>query len=87
MKMGIYQATYGSYYSHTILRKFSDCIMIGVGALVAPLVSTQFAAMEKWSYFFLISLGISLSTAVALFSAFGVERVERKSSLSSFPTI
>ncbi|KAF4583440.1 hypothetical protein EYR38_002191 [Pleurotus pulmonarius] len=42
----------------------------GMGAFVAPLVATQFAQAERWSFHFLVSLGISLSNAVALIMVF-----------------
>lgn len=32
----------------------------GVGALVCPLVATQFATLERWSYHYLCSLGLAL---------------------------
>jgi fucose permease len=32
----------------------------GVGALVCPLVATQFATLEHWSYQYLTSLGLAL---------------------------
>jgi fucose permease len=38
----------------------------GIGALVAPLVATQFASMPKWSFYFLTSLGIALVNVVVL---------------------
>ncbi|TFL07866.1 major facilitator superfamily domain-containing protein [Pterulicium gracile] len=36
----------------------------GLGAFSAPLVATQFSQMERWSFHFLASLGITLSVAV-----------------------
>ncbi|KAJ8694718.1 hypothetical protein PTI98_007369 [Pleurotus ostreatus] len=38
----------------------------GLGAFVAPLVATQFAQIERWSFHYLVSLGIALSNLVAL---------------------
>ncbi|TFK49165.1 MFS general substrate transporter [Heliocybe sulcata] len=38
----------------------------GVGALCSPLVSTQFAQMQHWSYHYFCSLGVALSCAVIL---------------------
>lgn len=32
----------------------------GVGALVSPLISTQFVRLEHWNYYYLASLGISI---------------------------
>lgn len=43
---------------------------IGAGALVAPLVSTQFAQMPRWSFHYLTSLGIALSNTIMLIAVF-----------------
>jgi len=48
----------------------------GIGALVAPLVATQFSEMEKWSYFFFISLGLALINVITIYASFGSERIE-----------
>lgn len=48
----------------------------GVGALVAPLVATQFSEMQKWSYFFFISLGLALINIITIYMSFGSERIE-----------
>ncbi|THH32804.1 hypothetical protein EUX98_g1404 [Antrodiella citrinella] len=42
----------------------------GVGALSAPLVSAQFAGLPRWSFHYLVSLGISVSNFVALIAVF-----------------
>ncbi|PBK95890.1 MFS general substrate transporter [Armillaria gallica] len=42
----------------------------GGGALTAPLVATQFAQMEHWSFFYLLSLGIAISNTTVLSSIF-----------------
>ncbi|KAF8664605.1 hypothetical protein AX16_000705 [Volvariella volvacea WC 439] len=42
----------------------------GAGALAAPLVSTQFAQMDRWSFHYLISLGLALSDSVLLLAVF-----------------
>ncbi|TFL07868.1 MFS general substrate transporter [Pterulicium gracile] len=36
----------------------------GLGAFCVPLVATQFAQMDRWSFHFLTSLGLALSTVV-----------------------
>ncbi|KAF8707385.1 Major Facilitator Superfamily, partial [Rhizoctonia solani] len=46
----------------------------GAGAFVAPLVATQFARLRKWSFHFLISLGISLINSLVLFFVFKLRR-------------
>lgn len=42
----------------------------GVGAFAAPLAATQFAQMERWSFHFLVSLGIALINTFALVGVF-----------------
>ncbi|KAG9221698.1 hypothetical protein CCMSSC00406_0005611 [Pleurotus cornucopiae] len=42
----------------------------GLGAFAAPLVATQFAQIDRWSFHYLVSLGIALSNAVALAMVF-----------------
>ncbi|KAI0064423.1 MFS general substrate transporter [Artomyces pyxidatus] len=46
----------------------------GAGALAAPLVATQFAQLHRWSFHYLVSLGISLSNAVCLVIVFRFKR-------------
>ncbi|KAJ6593097.1 major facilitator superfamily domain-containing protein [Mycena capillaripes] len=38
----------------------------GAGALVAPLVSTQFAQLQHWSFHYLVSLGVTLLNTILL---------------------
>ncbi|EGO25588.1 hypothetical protein SERLADRAFT_368985 [Serpula lacrymans var. lacrymans S7.9] len=46
----------------------------GAGALVAPLVSTQFSQLKHWSFHYLISLGISLSNVAFLAYTFRLKK-------------
>lgn len=39
-------------------------VLTGLGAFCVPLVATQFAQMDRWSFHFLTSLGLALSTVV-----------------------
>ncbi|KAM5546065.1 hypothetical protein V8D89_000191 [Ganoderma adspersum] len=48
----------------------------GFGALVAPLVSTQFATQKHWSFHYLVSTALALLNSVALWSAFRGRRQE-----------
>lgn len=61
--------TYGTNSPHE-----SFCPLInyclGIGALVSPLSSTQFAAMPKWNYHFLISLGLGVFNVCSLIAMF-----------------
>jgi hypothetical protein len=43
---------------------------LGAGALCAPLVATQFAQMHKWSFHYLVSLGIAISNTIVLIFVF-----------------
>ncbi|TCD71912.1 hypothetical protein EIP91_000044 [Steccherinum ochraceum] len=46
----------------------------GFGAFCAPLVATQFAAMPKWSFHFLVSLGITIPNIITLAMVFKFKR-------------
>ena len=57
-------------YLYQLSRPPSLTSVLGVGALTAPLISTQFAQMPQWNYFYLISLGVALSNSAALIFGF-----------------
>lgn len=42
----------------------------GVGAMCAPLVSTQFARFRRWSFVYLVHIGLTLINAVLEILAF-----------------
>ncbi|KAH9852210.1 MFS general substrate transporter [Lenzites betulinus] len=42
----------------------------GVGALSSPLVATQFAQLPRWSFHYLVSLGVALSNVILLTAVF-----------------
>ncbi|OBZ67290.1 Bypass of stop codon protein 6 [Grifola frondosa] len=42
----------------------------GAGAFSSPLVATQFSALPRWSFHFLVSLGIALSNIILLIAVF-----------------
>ncbi|CAE6416259.1 unnamed protein product [Rhizoctonia solani] len=46
----------------------------GAGAFTAPFVATQFAQMPRWSFYYLISLGLSLVNSLAIFFVFKLRR-------------
>lgn len=52
--------------------------MYGFGALVAPLIATQFARsnVKMWNYHYLVSLGIALADVAGLISVFKFKREE-----------
>ncbi|KXN81657.1 Bypass of stop codon protein 6 [Leucoagaricus sp. SymC.cos] len=45
----------------------------GAGALCSPLVSTQFAQLHRWSFHYLVSLGIAVSNTIVLSLVFGTK--------------
>lgn len=53
---------------------FISSIHLGAGALVAPLVSTQFAQLRRWSFHYLVSLGITALNTVFLAVVFRARR-------------
>lgn len=52
--------------------------IVGLGALIAPLVATQFSHMHHWSYHYLTSLGISLIDVVLLITIFRFKTQDRE---------
>ncbi|TFK72081.1 MFS general substrate transporter [Pluteus cervinus] len=60
LKMGVLHASYVE----------SLYVYLGFGALVAPLVATQFSHLERWSFHYLISLGLALSNFAGLAMVF-----------------
>lgn len=44
--------------------------LYGVGAMCAPLVSTQFARFERWSFVYLVHIGLALINIVLQILAF-----------------
>lgn len=45
-------------------------INLGAGALASPLISTQFAQMHRWSFHYLVSLGMSISGTILMVVVF-----------------
>jgi fucose permease len=48
----------------------------GLGAFVAPLLSTHFATQSHWSYHYLVSMGLALINVLVLFGVFRLRRQE-----------
>ncbi|KAF7360330.1 MFS domain-containing protein [Mycena venus] len=63
--MGMLHASYGTSLSHFRLN-FCNSKHSGAGALSAPLLATQFAQMQHWSFHYLVSLGLALSNVLVL---------------------
>ncbi|KAL1760221.1 major facilitator superfamily domain-containing protein [Schizophyllum commune] len=56
----------------------------GLGALLAPLVSTQFAQMHRWSFHYLTSMGVALANMAISAAVFRFENQDRSSLLQLF---
>ncbi|KAL1719076.1 major facilitator superfamily domain-containing protein [Schizophyllum commune] len=56
----------------------------GLGALLAPLVSTQFAQMHRWSFHYLTSMGVALANMAISAAVFRFENQDRNSLLQLF---
>ncbi len=73
-KMGILHAAYGKGYPCSILVILSLSIwwlsITGAGALVSPLIATQFAQLHRWSFHYLISLAVATLNTVLLICIF-----------------
>ena len=65
---GIWFALYSNNFSSTA--QSLTCYAAGLGLLIAPFVSTQFAQIPRWSFHFLVSLGLSLSNVVLQLAVF-----------------
>ena len=48
----------------------------GVGAMCAPLVSTQFARLHRWSFTYLVHIGLVAANALILILVFKFRRQE-----------
>ncbi|KAG8732843.1 hypothetical protein FRC10_000575 [Ceratobasidium sp. 414] len=47
----------------------------GAGACVAPLIATQFAAKPRWSFYYLVSLGLAITNTLSLSYVFRFRRL------------
>jgi hypothetical protein len=64
--MGYVQAAYGNPFILSMNKSLVYVSHPGAGALVAPLVSTQFAQMRHWSFHYLVSLGVTALNTIFL---------------------
>ena len=67
-KMGLLHAVYGlclRVYALNTKWRF-----VGLGALSSPLVATQFAQLPRWSFHYLVSLGIAATNTLVLVAVF-----------------
>lgn len=49
---------------------------LGIGAMTAPLVSTQFATMRHWSHFYFTSMSIATITCISSLLVFKLKSIE-----------
>ena len=73
-KMGIIHAAYGKYtYCASLSTSglLHHCVnSLGAGALVSPLIATQFAQLHRWSFHYLTSLAVAMLNSVILVCVF-----------------
>lgn len=53
----------------------TNTVDVGAGACVAPLIATQFAKAPRWSFYFLVSLGLAVSNTIVLTFVFRFKRL------------
>jgi hypothetical protein len=68
--MGILHAAYGERNSRSTFMVSLCTFSSGAGALSSPLVATQFAQLPRWSFHYLVSLGIACSNTALLIVVF-----------------
>ena len=76
-KLGILQAAYGDYslsFILFVLLLIGQIIFSGLGAFISPFIATQFAQIPRWSFHFLVSLGLAMTNATFLISVFKLKR-------------
>jgi fucose permease len=66
-KMGILHAAYGKGLLYV---SCVDLNLLGAGALVSPLVATQFAQLHRWSFHYLTSLAVATLNTILLVCIF-----------------
>ena len=49
---------------------YCSITFLGLGAFTSPFVATQFAQQRRWSFNFLVSLGIAMTNVAFLISVF-----------------
>jgi hypothetical protein len=84
-KMGMLHAAYGALSSKRTLNGRLNLCLSGAGALASPLVATQFAQLRRWSFLYLVSLGIAVTNTVALIAVFSFKTQDGDSHFLSVP--
>lgn len=52
--------------------------VLGLGALSAPFIATQFAQLRHWSFHYLVTLGIAVLNTISLSTIFGAKTQDGK---------
>ncbi|KAG2008699.1 MFS transporter [Coprinopsis cinerea AmutBmut pab1-1] len=73
-KMGVLHAAYGKCLVSPSSLSNANVHCAGLGAFASPLVSTQFAQHERWSFHYLTSLGLALSNTILVTLVFRLKR-------------
>ncbi|KAL1727127.1 major facilitator superfamily domain-containing protein [Schizophyllum commune] len=83
-KMGMLHAAYGASPPLPFASKSPDAqSSSGLGALLAPLVSTQFAQMHRWSFHYLTSMGVALANMAISAAVFRFENQDQSQRTNS----
>jgi MFS family permease len=77
-KMGVVQAFYGKCLDGILWYGAHPDVAIAVGALVAPLIATQFAKMPHWSLHYAVTAGLGLLNLASILIIFRLKSQERQ---------
>lgn len=55
-----------------------NCVDLGLGALLSPMVATRFAQMHRWSFHFFIAAGMAVFNAVILLRVTKLQNIDSK---------
>ena len=75
--MGCLQTSYGDYkyFLHPLcIVAHLSIVFSGLGALASPLIAIPFAQLPRWSFNFLVSLGVAMIDFIFLLSVFKLNR-------------
>jgi hypothetical protein len=61
-------------FLHIVLLLIGQIIFSGLGAFTSPFIATQFSQLPRWSFNFLVSLGMAMTNVIFLISIFKLKR-------------
>jgi fucose permease len=86
-KLGLMHASYGRHHIALILFDTMTHSAaggdLGLGALTAPLVATQFSMQRHWSFHYLISTSLAILNVALIVSVFRFKTADRKCEIYS----